>query len=231
MFSTPLFLFQEPAVDTTGLNPTETSFSMIGIITQGGAIGITIAIVLLILSIYAIYILIERYLTIKRAGEVDNSFMDRIRQYVQSGDINNAIALCNNTDTPVARLVLKGLQRIGKPLSDISAAVENVGNLEIFQLEKRLSTLATISGAAPMIGFLGTVTGMILSFMNMAGGDVSTESLAGGIYQALITTAFGLVVGIIAFIGYNSLVALMDRVIFKMEAATVEFLDLLQEPA
>lgn len=231
MFSIPLFLFQEPAVDTTGINPTETSFSLIGIITQGGAIGITIAIVLLILSIYAIYILIERYLTIKRAGEVDNSFMDRIRQYVQSGDINNAIALCNNTDTPVARLVLKGLQRIGKPLSDISAAVENVGNLEIFQLEKRLSTLATISGAAPMIGFLGTVTGMILSFMNMAGGDVSTESLAGGIYQALITTAFGLVVGIIAFIGYNSLVALMDRVIFKMEAATVEFLDLLQEPA
>ena len=231
MFSTPLFLFQEPAVDTTGLNPTETSFSLIGIITQGGAIGITIAIVLLILSIYAIYILIERYLTIKRAGEVDNSFMDRIRQYVQSGDVNNAIALCNNTDTPVARLVLKGLQRIGKPLSDISDAVENVGNLEIFQLEKRLSTLATISGAAPMIGFLGTVTGMILSFMNMAGGDVSTESLAGGIYQALITTAFGLVVGIIAFIGYNSLVALMDRVIFKMEAATVEFLDLLQEPA
>ena len=157
--------------------------------------------------------------------------MNQIRQYVQTSDINNAMALCNNTDTPVARLVAKGLQRIGKPLTDISAAVENVGNLEIFKLEKRLSTLATIAGAAPMIGFLGTVTGMILSFMNMAGGDVSTEALAGGIYQALITTAFGLVVGIIAFIGYNSLVALMDRVIFKMEAATVDFLDLLQEPA
>jgi len=232
MFSNPIFLFQQPdvAVDTTGM-PEEVSFSLIGIIGQGGAIGITIAIILLMLSILAIYILIERYLTIKRAGEVDENFMNQIRQYVQSGDINNAMALCNNTDTPVARLVAKGLQRIGKPLADISAAVENVGNLEIFKLEKRLSMLATISGAAPMIGFLGTVTGMILSFMNMAGGDVSTESLAGGIYQALVTTAFGLVVGIIAFIGYNTLVAAMDRVVFKMEAATVEFLDLLQEPA
>ena len=182
MFQLPLFLFQNPAVDTTALVPQEQSFSLIGIITQGGAIGITIAFVLLVLSIFAIYILIERYLTIKRAGEVDENFMNQIRQYVQSGDIKNATALCNNTDTPVARLVAKGLQRIGKPLADISAAVENVGNLEIFKLEKRLSTLATISGAAPMIGFLGTVTGMILSFMNMAGGDVSTESLAGGIY-------------------------------------------------
>ena len=223
-----MLLFQ---TDTTGVEPIEESFSLVSIVAKGGPIGIVIAVILLILSVIAIYILIERYFTIKRAGEVDSSFMDSIRTYVQNGDIKGAIAVCKTTDTPVARLVGKGLQRIGKPLEDINTAVQNVGNLEIYQMEKRLSLLATISGAAPMIGFLGTVTGMILSFMNMAGGDVSPESLAGGIYQALITTAFGLVVGIIAFIGYNTLIAQMDRVVFKMEAATVEFLDLLQEPA
>lgn len=230
MFANPFFLFQTPPIDSTGLEPHVESFSLIGVVVKGGPIGIVIAVILLILSALAIYILIERYLTIKRAGEVDENFMNSIRGYVQSGDINAAVNLCNTTDTPVARLVSKGLQRIGKPLEDINTAVENVGNLEIYKLEKRLSLLATISGAAPMIGFFGTVTGMILSFMNMAGGDVSTESLAGGIYQALITTAFGLFVGIIAFIGYNSLIASMDRVVFKMEAATVEFMDLLQEP-
>lgn len=228
----PLFLFQDNLTDSTATNtPTEVSFSMIEVIMKGGAIGMVIAVLMLIMAAMAIYILIERYLTIKRAGEVDESFMAQIRAYVQTGDIEAALNLCRNTDTPVARLVSKGLQRIGKPLEDINAAVQNVGNLEIFKLEKRLSMLATISGAAPMIGFFGTVTGMILSFMTMASGDVSTEALAGGIYQALLTTAFGLFVGIIAFIGYNSLIASMDRVIFKMEAATVEFMDLLQEPA
>lgn len=230
MFSNPIFLFQT-AADTATDAPTEESFSLIGVILDGGPIGVTIAIILLLLSVLAIYILIERHLTITRAGEVDANFMDDIRGFVQKGDISGALNLCNTTNTPVARLVAKGLQRIGKPLEDINTAVQNVGNLEIYKLEKNLSMLATISGAAPMIGFLGTVTGMILSFMNMAGGDISPASLAGGIYQALITTAFGLVVGIIAFIGYNSLVASMDRVVFKMEAATVEFLDLLQEPA
>lgn len=228
MFFNPILLFQP---DSTGLEPTVESFNLISIVAKGGPIGIVIAIILLILSVVAVYILIERYSTIKRAGEVDSNFMDSIRTYVQNGNIKGAIEVCQKTDTPVARLVGKGLQRIGKPLEDINTAVQNVGNLEIYQMEKRLSLLATISGAAPMIGFLGTVTGMILSFMNMAGGDVSPESLAGGIYQALITTAFGLVVGIIAFIGYNTLIAQMDRVVFKMEAATVEFLDLLQEPA
>ncbi|WCL81649.1 MotA/TolQ/ExbB proton channel family protein [Saprospira sp. CCB-QB6] len=230
----PFFLFQDPTTnvaDTGEVVPEEVSFSLIEVIFSGGPIGVVIAVILLLLAVMAVYILIERYLTIKRAGDLDENFMAQIRGFVQTGDVESALALCRQTNTPVARLVAKGLQRIGKPLEDINAAVENVGNLEIFQLEKRLSTLATISGAAPMIGFFGTVTGMILSFMNMAGGDVSTEALAGGIYQALITTAFGLFVGIIAFIGYNSLIASMGRVIFKMEAATVEFMDLLQEPA
>jgi biopolymer transport protein ExbB len=183
-----------------------------------------------LMSIFAIYILIERWLTIQRAGKVDESFMIQIRTFVQVGDIEGALNLCRNTDTPVSRLVAKGLNRIGKPLEDIRSAVQNVGNLELFKLEKRLSMLATISGAAPMTGFLGTVTGMILSFMTMAGGDVTTAGLASGIYQALITTAFGLVVGIIAYVGYNYLVAEIDRVVFKMEAATMEFMDLLNEP-
>ena len=157
----PFFLFQDPvATDSTATDaPQEVSFSLLDVIISGGPIGIAIAIILLILSVFAIYILIERYLTIKRAGEVDESFMAQIRSYVQSGDIESALNICNNTDTPVARLVAKGLQRIGKPLEDINTAVENVGNLEIFKMEKRLSTLATISGAAPMIGFFGTVTG------------------------------------------------------------------------
>jgi biopolymer transport protein ExbB len=226
----PLFLFQ-PAQDSTSTAPKQVSFSLYDVIVSSGTIGIILTLIMVIMGIFAIYILIERYLTIQRAGKVDESFMERIRAFVQSGDIESALNLCRNTDTPVARLVAKGLQRIGKPLEDIHSAVQNVGNLEIYKLEKRLSLLATISGAAPMTGFLGTVTGMILSFMTMAGGDVSTAALAGGIYQALITTAVGLVVGIVAYIGYNSLIASLDRVVFKMEAATMEFMDLLQEPA
>jgi biopolymer transport protein ExbB len=226
----PLFLFQSPVTDSTATAPKVVSFSLIDVIMSSGTIGIIITLIMFIMSIFAIYILIERWLTIQRAGKVDESFMSQIRTFVQVGDIESALNLCRNTDTPVSRLVSKGLQRIGKPLEDIRSAVQNVGNLELFKLEKRLSMLATISGAAPMTGFLGTVTGMILSFMTMAGGDVTTAGLAGGIYQALITTAFGLVVGIIAYVGYNYLVAEIDRVVFKMEAATMEFMDLLNEP-
>lgn len=232
MLFNPLFLFQGPttqATDTT--NVIVKSHSLVDIIIGGGPLGILNTLTVLLLGVIAVYIFIERYLTIKRAGEVDQNFMNQIRTYVQSAKVGEAKSLCDKTDTPVARLVAKGLDRIGRPLEDISAAVINVANLEVYKMEKNLSILATISGAAPMIGFLGTVTGMIQSFMTMAEGDVSTAGLANGIYQALITTAFGLVVGIIAFIGYNSLIALMDRVVFKMEAATLDFLDLLQEPA
>jgi biopolymer transport protein ExbB len=229
VYMNPLFLFNPPS-DSTQVAKT-VSFSMIDVIMSSGTIGVILTAIMFLMGVFAIYILIERYLTIKKAGKVDESFMAQIRAYVQSGDVDKALNLCRNTDTPVARLVAKGLQRIGKPLADIQASVENVGNLEVYKLEKSLSLLATISGAAPMTGFLGTVTGMILSFMTMASGDVSTAALAGGIYQALITTAFGLVVGLVSYIGYNTLIASMDRVIFKMEAATVEFMDLLQEPA
>ena len=206
--------------------------NLIDIITAGGPISIAIFSVLLILSIMALYIFIERWLTIKRAGKVDTNFMNNIRAAVVAGNIQGAKQLCATTDTPTARMVEKGLNRIGKPLRDIDAAIENVGNLEIFKLEKGLSTLASISGAAPMIGFFGTVTGMILAFHTMATAEnVGPAQLAGGIYQALTTTAFGLLIGIIAFVGYNLLVANVDKAIFNMEKSTVDFMDLLQEPS
>ncbi len=205
--------------------------NLIDLIVLGGPLGIANMIVLLILSIVAVYIFIERWLTISNASKVDDSFINNIRAAVASNNIEGAKALCRNTDTPVARMIEKGLLRIGKPLRDIDAAVENVGNLEVFKLEKNLSTLASISGAAPMIGFLGTVTGMILAFYKMASEQNVTPSvLAGGIYQALITTAFGLLIGIFAFVGYNLLVAKVEKVIYQMERSTLDFMDLLQEP-
>lgn len=229
MFLDLLLLFQTADLD---VEPQVKSQSLYDIIVSGGAIGVIIVLIQFVLSIIALYIFIERYLTIKRAGHIDQSFMNNIRANVQSGNIMGAKALCQSTDSPVARMVEKGLQRIGKPLRDIDAAIENVGNLEIFKLEKNLSTLASISGAAPMIGFLGTVTGMILSFYKMATAESVTPSvLAGGIYQALITTAVGLVIGIFAYIGYNLLVANVEKVVFNMERSTVEFMDLLQEPS
>lgn len=209
----------------------EAKQNLMDLIAQGGPMGIAIVSILLFLSIIALYIFIERWLTIKRAGKIDENFINNIRASVASGNIEGAKALCRTTDSPVARMVEKGLMRIGKPLRDIDAAIENLGNLEIFKLEKNLSTLASIAGAAPMIGFFGTVTGMIQAFYKMASEqNVTPDVLAGGIYQALITTAFGLLIGIIAFVGYNLLVASVEKVVFKMEKTTVDFMDLLQEP-
>lgn len=226
MFQNFLFL-QE-----TDLDRAVGSMNLFEIIAKGGPLGIIIVLVLVVLSVIALYIFIERYLTVKRAARVDEHFMNNIRANVGAGNIQSARALCQNTDSPVARMVEKGLMRIGKPLRDIDAAIENVGNLEIFKLEKNLSTLASIAGAAPMIGFFGTVTGMILAFYEMATQqNVTPDVLAGGIYQALITTAFGLFIGILAFVGYNVLVANVEKVVFKMERTTVEFMDLLQEPS
>lgn len=208
------------------------SQNLVDIITSGGPISIAIFSILLLLSILALYIFIERWLTIKRASKIDTNFMNNIRSAVVAGNIEGAKALCTTNNTPTARMVEKGLNRIGKPLRDIDAAIENVGNLEIFKLEKGLSTLASISGAAPMIGFFGTVTGMIMAFHTMATAEsVGPAQLAGGIYQALTTTAFGLLIGIISFVGYNLLVANVDKAVFNMERSTVEFMDLLQEPS
>lgn len=224
------FLLQDVQLDS--IATTQESQSFVSIIMGSGLLGILISAALLLLSIYALYIFIERYMSITKAADIDQSFMVNIRTNVQNGNIEAARALCVNTDTPVARMIEKGLVRIGKPLNDINAAIDNVGNIELSKLEKNLSTLATISGAAPMIGFFGTVTGMISAFREMSlTENITPDVLAGGIYQALLTTAFGLFVGIIAFVGYNYLVALVDKVIFQMEARSSEFMDLLQEPA
>lgn len=222
-----LFLFQDEAiVDGVGYQ------SALDIILESGPLGVAIVLILFVLLFLGVYIFIERFLTIKKAGRIDQNFMNNIRASVQSGNIEGAKALCHNTDSPMARMIEKGLQRIGKPLRDIDTAIENVGNLELFRLEKNLSRLASIAGAAPMIGFFGTVTGMIMAFYRMASEqNVTPDVLAGGIYQALITTAAGLFIGILAFIGYNWLVSNVDKVIFQMERTSVEFMDLLQEPA
>ncbi|MEY3052690.1 MAG: hypothetical protein RLY31_2475 [Bacteroidota bacterium] len=226
-------MFQNTLFLQTADMPVETaSESLLDLLFSGGPIGVTIVLIQLVQSVMVLYILVERYLSINKAGEVDEHFMNNIRTNVSAGNLQAARTLCQNTDTPVARMVEKGLARIGKPLRDIDAAIENVGNLEIFKLEKNLSTLAGISGSAPMLGFLGTVTGMIISFQKMATApNITPQVLAGGIYQALITTAVGLVVGIFAYIGYNALVGRVDKVVYKMERYTTEFMDLLQEPA
>ncbi|MBK9734209.1 MAG: MotA/TolQ/ExbB proton channel family protein [Saprospiraceae bacterium] len=232
MLNLSFVLFQVTAdvTDSTAASP-QASQNVVDIIISGGWMGIANVAVLLVLSFLALYIFIERWLTINKASNIDENFINNIRASVGSGNVEGAKALCRATDTPSARMIEKGLMRIGKPLKDIDAAIENVGNLEVFKLEKNLSSLASIAGAAPMIGFLGTVTGMILAFYNMASQDnVSPALLAGGIYQALITTAFGLVIGIFAFVGYNLLVAKVDKVIFQMEKTTIDFMDLLQEP-
>lgn len=226
-----LFFFFQKAKDK-GEEAEAGTQSLIDLILMGGPLGIAIVSVLLLLSIIGLYIFIERWLTIKKAGRIDQNFISNIRAAVAAGNIEGAKGLCRTTNSPVARMVEKGLQRIGKPLRDIDAAIENVGNLEIFKLEKNLSTLASIAGAAPMIGFFGTVTGMILAFYKMATeANVTPDVLASGIYQALITTAFGLFIGILAFVGYNLLVASVEKVVFQMERTTVDFMDLLQEPA
>ncbi len=202
------------------------------VIAEGGVLGIAIVGILLFLSVIALYIFIERYRTIRQAAQVDERFMNDIRSHVSKGNLNEAKILCRSSGSPVARMVEKGLQRIGKPLRDIETAIENVGNLEIFKLERSLSTLASIAGAAPMIGFFGTVTGMIMAFYRMSTEqNVTPDVLAGGIYQALITTAAGLFIGILAFVGYNILVANVEKVVYKMERTTVEFMDMLQEPS
>ncbi len=191
-----------------------------------------IMVLLFILLLITVYITVERFITIKQAGKTDTNFMNRIRDNISNNKIEAAKAIAMQENTPISRMIEKGIKRLGRPLKDVSTAIENVGNLEVAKLEKNLSTLATISGAAPMLGFLGTVTGMIQAFykLSAAGSNIETGQLAGGIYEALFTTAFGLIVGILAYISYNWLVSLLQKVIFRMEAYSVEFIDLIQEP-
>ena len=225
----------QDAVNSEGMEASiseEKTLSVIDLILNGGAASTIIVIVLFILLFVALYIYFERTFAISAASKIDKNFMNQIRDHVMNGKLEAAKLLCAQTDSPVARLTAKGVARIGKPLDDINTAIENAGTLEVYKLEKNVNILATVAGAAPMIGFLGTVIGMILAFHEMAssGGQAEMGSLASGIYTAMTTTVAGLVVGIIAYIGYNHLVVRTDKVVHKMEANAVDFLDLLNEP-
>lgn len=204
------------------------SLSIIDLAIAGGVVMIPIA----LLSVLAVYLFVERLLVINKANEDPETFMGRVKELVLRGDINGAKMLCSKTDTPVARMIEKGISRIGSPLKNIEASIENVAKIELFKLEKNLSTLATIAGAAPMIGFLGTVIGMVQAFIAISQeeGSVSPKLLSSGIYTAMITTVAGLIVGIIAYLAYNYLVTRVQKVVHKMEYTSVDFIDLLQEP-
>ena len=209
--------------------PQEMDFSLIEMAVKGG----WLMLVLLILSIMAIYIFGNKWWMIRKAGKIVKNFMKDIHDLIYEGKIKSAMALCQKYDSPVARLVEKGVERIGRPLTDIQTAVENMGNVEVARLEKGLPMLATIAGGAPMIGFLGTVTGMIRAFFEMAnaGNNIDITLLSGGIYEAMVTTVGGLFVGIIAYFGYNYLTSQISNLVFKMESTTIEFIDMLHEPA
>jgi len=223
---------QEAANALTEDEPVEKTLSIIDLLLTGGTSGIIIIGVLFVLLFVAIYIYFERLFAIKAASKIDGNFMNQIRDNVSGGNIEAAKILCAQTNSPVSRITAKGISRIGNPLEDINTAIENSGRLEVYRLEKNVSVLATIAGAAPMIGFLGTVIGMVLAFHTLAtsSGQADMGTLAEGIYTAMTTTVAGLIVGIIAYIGYNHLVVRTDKVVHAMEANTVDFLDLLNEP-
>ena len=220
----------EEQVATTMEETTVQSMNLLEMAQYGG----WIMVILAILLAGACYIFIERLVVLKQATKEDKSFMDRIRDYIHEGKIDSAINLCKQTDTPSAHMIEKGISRIGRPMQDVQVAVENVGNLEVGKLEKGLVIMATIAAGAPMLGFLGTVLGMVQNFYNMAqtsGGVIEMSALSTGMYQAMVTTIGGLIVGILAMFAYNYLVSRIDRVVRLLESRTLEFMDLLNEPA
>ncbi len=221
------FLLQVPVIESVA-EPTEIRMSLWNMAVQGG----WIMLILAIFSVIAVYIFVERFININRAAKKDDTFMEAIRNYMMDGKLDEAKVLCQKTASPLSRMIEKGISRIGKPLNDIQTAIENVGNLEVSTLEKGVALLAMISGAGPMLGFLGTVIGMIRAFydMSMAGNNIDIELLSTGIYQAMVTTVGGLIVGIIAFIFYNILVAQIDKVVNLLESKSIEFMDVLNEP-
>jgi biopolymer transport protein ExbB len=225
-----LLFFQAPAA---GAEPTsdvaqESMFELLAHST----FGLIIMVCLLIMSVIAVAIFASRYMTIQKSSQFDEGFMNNIRAHVQNGNIGAARALCQSTDSPVARMVEKGLMRIGKPLDDIEHAIENVGRLEIYKLEKNTNVLSIIAGVAPMFGFLGTIAGMITTFKDLSTAtNLSISTISGGIYIKMFTSAGGLIVGIFAFVAYSYLNSMIDRIVNKMETSTFEFVDLLQEPS
>ena len=224
--------FQENTALLEEVTSEEKTLSIYNLIMDGGLGGQLIIALLFVLLTVALYIYFERFFAIKAASKMDENFMNQIKDFVSGGKLEAAHALCKSKNTPTARLLGKGISRIGKPLDDIHAAIETAGKLEVYQLEKNVSVLATIAGSAPMIGFLGTVIGMIIAIHEIAnaGGQIDIKMLSDGLYTAMTTTVAGLIVGIIAYITYNHLVVRTDKVVYLMEAKSVEFLDLLNEP-
>ena len=210
----------------------EKTLSIYRLIMDGGLGGQIIIGILFVLLGVTLYIYFERFLAIQSASRIDENFMNQIKDDISNGKIATASALCIRTNTPTARLIGKGISRIGKPLEDINTAIETAGKLEVYQLEKNVSVLATIAGAAPMIGFLGTVIGMIVAIHEIAnaGGQIDIKMLSDGLYTAMTTTVGGLIVGIIAYVTYNHLVVRTNKIVYQMEATSVAFLDLLNEP-
>jgi biopolymer transport protein ExbB len=220
------FVMQDVAVPVE--KAVAAKLTLLDLAIKGGWVMVPI----ILLSFVAAYIFIERYYVIKKATKEDVNFMNRIKDYIHEGKIDAALTLCKSTDSPSARMVEKGITRLGRPLQDISTAIENVGKLEISKLEKGFPTLATITGAEPMLGFLGTVIGMVQSFyaMSQAGNNIDVSMMSDGIYTALITTVAGLIVGIIGYFAYNTLVVKVEKVVFNLEATLTEFMDILNEP-
>jgi biopolymer transport protein ExbB len=213
--------------DTLATEATKENIGLLDLLLKGGYMMIP----LYVLFVLAIFIFIQKLITLNKAAKTPSHLMDQVKVLVQSGQIDKAKMLCAGENTPVANMIAKGIERIGSPLKNIEVSIENVGKIEIYKLEKNLGLLATVSGAAPMIGFLGTVTGMIQAFISIAQeeGNVSPKLLSMGIYEAMITTAAGLVVGIIAYLGYNYLVTQVSKLVHNMEYTSIEFIDLLQD--
>jgi biopolymer transport protein ExbB len=223
-----ILLQAQNAAEAATMEQSEISISIYELVLKGG----WIMAILGLLSVIAVYIFIERFFTINRASREDKNFMNNIRDFIKGGKVDAALALCKSNKSPIARMIEKGLMRIGRPLNDINAAIENVGKLEVSRLEKNVAGLATIAGTAPMLGFLGTVIGMIIAFydMSMAGNNIDIALLSTGIYQAMITTVGGLIVGVVAYVCYNILVARVEKLVYLLEARSTEFMDLLNEP-
>lgn len=218
----------EETADTMADMPQEVDVSILQLLMEGGWY---IMIPLAFLSVLAVYIFIERIFAVNKALKEEKDFMNKIKDYINEGKLDSAKNLCSTSNTPMARMLEKGIMRIGKPLQDISVAIENIGKLEIYLLEKNLNTLATIAGAAPMIGFLGTVIGMVNVFLDMeVAGTVQVQDISSGTKQAMVTTIVGLIVGVVAYMAYNYLVSKVTKVIHKMEASSIEFIDILEEP-
>ncbi|MBX6381320.1 outer membrane transport energization protein ExbB [Thermoflavifilum aggregans] len=207
--------------------PAQQSISLFDLLKKGGVLMIPLG----ILSLIAIFFFIERYVVIRKAGRIESNFMNMIRDHIMNGNVTAARTLAKNTDNPAARMIEKGIQRIGKPIDNIERSMENVGKLEIYKLEKNMIILSMVAAVAPMFGFLGTIAGMIQTFFNISvTSDITLGTIAGGIYVKMITSATGLIIGIFAYMGYSYLNAQIDKVINKMEAAAAEFIDILQEP-